>query len=127
MKQIERNLLTSIQINIKEAEYLLKLVDEQPYSKITDDRKLSVNTKIAMANAFLKALKMITCTHNTKLGSDTGVIYGTDYSDLFFKKKIRSFMEVTKRCHNCNQVFYRKRYNLLGRKKNDKSEKNERS
>lgn len=127
MKTVERNLLTSAIVATEEAEGMIDLINDQPYSKIVEERRLSANTKIAMAIGFIKALKIISCTHNTKHGSSTGVMYGTDYSDLFFKKKIRSFREVTKRCHNCNQVFYRKRYNLLGKKKNDKSEKNERS
>jgi len=117
MKQIERNLLTSATVAIEDVEYMIKLIEEQPERSINIQRRESANQKIGIGMAFIKALKMITCTHNTKLGSSTGVAYIKDYKyENGEKIIIRSIREVTRRCHNCNQVFHRKKTNL--RKKN---------
>ena len=116
MKQIERNLLTSTSVVIEEAESLIEIVNR--YSGETElnlKRRIAINHKIGMGFAFIKVLKMITCTHNTDKGCTTGITWIKDLNDK--REVVNSFKEVTKRCHNCDQVFYKKRYNLRKRKK----------
>ena len=115
MRQIERNLLTSAMIFHNEAENLVKLVNEQPQSKYAELRITKAVEKITIGLTFLKALKMITCNHSKGKGDTTGVMWEQLFDDN--GKKVGSFREVTKRCNNCNQVFYRKRYNLLRKRK----------
>ena len=118
MKQIVRNLLTSAIVAVEDADSMIQLINEQPDRSINIQRTQSANQKIGLAMAFIKALKMITCTHDTKLGSATGVAYIKDYKYENGKKIIiQSIREVTRRCHNCNQVFHRKKYNLMRKKK----------
>lgn len=115
MKRIERNLVISTEMMIEEAQSLLDIIKRYPSeSEINTSRKNSINKKIGMGYGFIKALKMITCNHNKGKGSTTGIAWIQDIGEN--KKVIRSIKEVTKRCDNCNQVFYRKKYNL--RKKN---------
>ena len=116
MKQIERNLLTSAMIVYDEAEDLVKLFKEQPESKYAEMRMDSAINKITIAQTFIKALKMITCTHNNGKGDTTGVAWHQTFDGN--EKQIQSYKEVTRRCDDCKQVFYRKKYNLLKRKKN---------
>ena len=116
MKQIERNLLTSAMIVYHEAEHLCNLVNEQPESKYAEMRMDSAINKITIAQTFLKTLKMIVCDHNKGKGSTTGVAWIKDLNEK--REVIRSIKEVTRRCDDCKQVFYRKKYNLLKRKKN---------
>ena len=105
MKRIERNLLLSTQIAVEETEYQIELNHQDVAQR-----------KLAIAETFLKVLKMISCKHDTKHGHTTGIMWHQAYIP-YTKIKVESWKEVTKRCHNCNQVFYRKKYNLLGRKK----------
>ncbi len=115
MKQIERNLLISTQMVVEEAQSLIDIVNRYPSeSEINLRRRKTIDQKIGMGLAFIKALKMITCSHGTDKGSTTGIAWIKDYNDK--REVIASFKEVTKRCHNCNQVFYRKKYNLRKKK-----------
>lgn len=116
MKQIEQNLLVTATILTDEAEYMLKLMYEQPESKYFLSRRISALKQIASAEGFIKALKMVSCDHNTKKGHTTGIAWVKDLNDN--REVINSYKEITKRCHNCNQVFYRKRYNLRKKKSN---------
>lgn len=115
MKQIERNLLTSALIFYDEAEGLVKLFNEQPQSQYASGRKESATNKITIAQTFLKTLKMISCNHSNGKGDTTGIAWHQTFDDN--GKQVQSYKEITKRCDYCNQVFYRKRYNLKGRKK----------
>lgn len=116
MKQIERNLLTSSIIALDDAKYMIELINEQPESKLVEGRKETATKKIAIAQTFLNVLKMITCNHSKGKGDTTGITWHQVFNDN--GKKLQSFKEITKRCDNCNQVFYRKRYNLMRKKKN---------
>jgi len=115
MKQIERNLLISTQMVVEEAQSLIDIVNRYPSeSEINLRRRKTIDQKIGMGLAFIKALKMITCDHNKGKGSTTGIAYIQTIGRF---KIVESIKEVTKRCDNCNQVFYRKKYNLRKKKK----------
>lgn len=115
MKRIERNLLTSTEVVIEEAQSLIDIINHyNNESELNLRRRKSVYQKIGMGMAFIKALKMVSCDHNTKHGHTTGIAWIKDLNDN--REIVGSYKEITKRCHNCNQVFYRKRYNLRKRK-----------
>lgn len=117
MKQIEKNLLLSARVLTEEAESLNKIVQEKSGSLFDESRITSIHKKISLAQGFIKALKMIICNHDTDKGCTTGVMYQSDYKNYSDKIPIRSVRVVTKRCHYCNQIFHRKKYNLRKKKK----------
>lgn len=114
MKQIERSLLTTASILTDEAKYMVELMDEQPKSKYFLSRRITALKHIAIAQGMLQALKIVSCNHATNKGATTGIAWIKDLNDR--REVIGSYKEITKRCHNCNQVFYRKRYNLRKKK-----------
>jgi len=101
--ELIRNLITSTSIELDDAEDLTKGFSPE-----------LAKLKLAKAEKVLNILKMVACNHID--GHTTGVCWIRDY-DRSTGKKIHSYKEVTKRCFKCKLVFYRKRYNLMKKKK----------
>ena len=96
---------------IEESQSLMEIIEHYPHeSEINIRRRQTILKNIGKGLGFIKALKMISCSHDNGKGHETGLAWIKDLDDN--RKVIRSFKEVTKRCDYCNQVFYRKRYNL---------------
>lgn len=103
MNQIQKNLYISTKIAIDET-----------YDQLFLNHKELAEIKLGVAQSFLKFLKMVSCNHKTKEGSSTMVSYFQEYSVRF--NDLVSVKEVQKKCHQCNQIFYYKKY-ILSRKK----------
>lgn len=100
---------------IEKSESLMEIIEHCPSeSDINIRRKEKILENIGKGFGFIHALKMISCTHNNGKGHTTGVAWIKDKG--YNGRVVRSFKEVTRRCHYCNQVFYRKRYNLRRKK-----------
>jgi len=103
MKQeLIRNLLTTANITIKETQEQINLKHE-----------FIAYSKIGVLETLIKILKMVTCNHSEAC---TGVMYQSEYADIYHRDKLSSIREVTKRCRKCNLVIYRKTYNLMKKK-----------